>query len=510
MRMKFLSIMLSLMFVVVSFTTVVAAEGTTHYLFEGDDLQQAIDDANPGDTIILGPGTFDVGDILYVNKSLTLRGSGAEHTTLFGAIYFGPKQDRDAEVSMGKIQTVADMAIVTECMYAPGISTSLWTADAPAPESQQDAGCYTFSSITITDCIIRAIGGINVQYAESILIARNFLVASYDVVMPAPDDADMPPDALDGANPNIHHGIYAGSSREVDIRGNMVFDFDWVGIASPYCDTVRITNNIVLNSLFAGIGSTSDNVMVANNTLVTNGNGIRVSAETAAVVNNIILDSYIFMFDAWIDADTIVFANNDIYHSYTLEKTPGLEGTPSWGFPEGYEIWLDGCKYFVSGNIFEDPLIQLYVLFAAPAGGRDGVIAPIEEESWYFSLLSTSPCRDAGVDASVPEFGGVHDDIIGTHRPQGGLYDIGAVEMVASYTPATMQPLVRTSLVATTHLWNDILLLLPEAVTPEQQALLDEIQSLIAGAGSLGNPIAANGALQQAMALMESLQATLA
>jgi hypothetical protein len=310
--------------------------------------------------------------------------------------------------------------------------------------------------------------------------------------------------------PNIHHGIYAGSSREVDIQGNIVFDFDWVGIASPYCDTVRITNNIVLNSLFAGIGSTSDNVMVANNTLVTNGNGIRVSAETAAVVNNIILDLYIFMFDAWIDADTIVFANNDIYHSYTLEKTPGLEGTPSWGFPEGYEIWLDGCKYFVSGIIFEDPLLQLYVLFAAPAGGRDGVIAPIEEESWYFSLLSTSPCRDAGVDASVPEFGGVHDDIIGTHRPQGGLYDIGAVEIVASYTPATMQPLVRTSLVATTQLWNAILLLLPEALTPEQQALLDEIQSLIAGAGSLGNPIAANGALQQAMALMESLQATLA
>ncbi|MCC7569211.1 MAG: hypothetical protein KO463_06330, partial [Candidatus Methanofastidiosa archaeon] len=235
-----------------------------------------------------------------------------------------------------------------------------------------------------------------------------------------------------------------------------------------------------------------------------------VSADTAAVVNNIILDSYRYLFDAWIEAETIVFANNDIYHWMSRPTSPGLNGVSSWGFPEGYEIRLDGCKYFVSGNIFEDPLIQLYVLFAAPAGGRDGVIAPIEEGSWFFSLSSTSPCRDAGVDASAPELGGVYDDIIGTHRPQGGLYDIGAVEMVASYTPATMQPLVRTSLVATTHLWNDILLLLPEAVTPEQQALLDEIQSLIAGAGSLGNPIAANGALQQAMALMESLQATLA
>jgi hypothetical protein len=122
-----------------------------------------------------------------------------------------------------------------------------------------------------------------------------------------------------------------------------------------------------------------------------------------------------------------------------------------------------------------------------------------------FKIAAASPCKDAGLNALPSEFGAVTVDIAGTHRPQNGLFEIGAYELPASFTPGTMQPLVGTALVNTLQAWNAVLTTLPETPTPDQQAVLDQVQALIEGAGSLGNPIAALGALQRAMALMGSL-----
>ncbi len=180
-----------------------------------------------------------------------------------------------------------------------------------------------------------------------------------------------------------------------------------------------------------------------------------------------------------------------------------LDGLSLWGFPEGYLIILNSGNdsYAVSDNIFEDPLFKFMPSAPHQSPGLDGF--------WFFeylfSLQKDSPCIDAGIDASAISYGSVRDDLLGLHRPQNGRFDIGCFEVLASYTPATMQPLVSTSLAKATGLWGDVLLWLPDELSAEQQALLDEVQSLIEGAGSLGNPIAANGALQRAIALLESL-----
>jgi alkylation response protein AidB-like acyl-CoA dehydrogenase len=69
--------------------------------------------------------------------------------------------------------------------------------------------------------------------------------------------------------------------------------------------------------------------------------------------------------------------------------------------------------------------------------------------------------------------------------------------------------MVMTALGTATQSWNSVIGALPDTLTGEQQALLDAIQALMEQAKSLGNPIAANGALQQALAQMEALMATL-
>jgi hypothetical protein len=100
----------------------------------------------------------------------------------------------------------------------------------------------------------------------------------------------------------------------------------------------------------------------------------------------------------------------------------------------------------------------------------------------------------------------VKDDIEGTSRPQGTAYDIGAYEQGEDdFTPGTIKPLVTTSMNTALNTWNDVLSQLPETPSEEQQSLIEEIQALIERAGSLGNPVAANGALQKAITLMGNL-----
>lgn len=56
-----------------------------HYVSEGQSIQNAIDTAQPCDTIIIGPGTYNEAIILY--KKITLQGSGAESTVINGYPY---------------------------------------------------------------------------------------------------------------------------------------------------------------------------------------------------------------------------------------------------------------------------------------------------------------------------------------------------------------------------------------------------------------------------------------
>jgi len=58
-----------------------AASRTVHWVNAGESIQKAVNSANPGDTIVLSPGTYHESVRITVSD-LTLRGSGAQSTVI--------------------------------------------------------------------------------------------------------------------------------------------------------------------------------------------------------------------------------------------------------------------------------------------------------------------------------------------------------------------------------------------------------------------------------------------
>jgi predicted outer membrane repeat protein len=184
-----------------------------------------------------------------------------------------------------------------------------------------------------------------------------------------------------------------------------------------------------------------------------------------------------------------------------------------------YSVWIDtvvtNCILWDGG---ESEILSFsctpVVTYCNVQGGYEGTgiidADPLFANSGAedFTLAIGSPCINTGTDASAASYGSVTDDITGIFRPQNGQYDMGAYERRQSYSPASMQPLVMTGLGKATQSWNAILGSLPDTLSGEQQSLLDEIQAFMEQAKTLGNPIAANGALQRALAQMDALMAT--
>ena len=143
------------------------------------------------------------------------------------------------------------------------------------------------------------------------------------------------------------------------------------------------------------------------------------------------------------------------------------------------------------GNIDSDPL------FVNAAAGD-------------FSLMSGSPCIDSGTDTSAEDYGYVTEDIIGTSRPQGGVYDMGAYEYVPlswspSWSPVSSQPLVTSSLAQANSLWACIEPDLARCSDKEALVMVSLVQEYMEMATTIANPIAACGGLFQAIALIEEI-----
>jgi hypothetical protein len=115
-----------------------------------------------------------------------------------------------------------------------------------------------------------------------------------------------------------------------------------------------------------------------------------------------------------------------------------------------------------------------------------------------------SPCIDSGTTTSVS------DDIVHVARPQGGAYDMGAYECVATnvvvpWSPVSIMPLMRTQLAAAHETWSELSSNLPEGPTEEMTVLVNKIQKHMQNASALTNPIYASGELARALDTMKSL-----
>ena len=220
------------------------------------------------------------------------------------------------------------------------------------------------------------------------------------------------------------------------------------------CENVLIHNNIVHNSLSSGIyvdasGQATSNISIYDNLVYNNaGPGIQLADEHGVstlsdidIYNNILYDnSGAFEVDHYgTEVINFNFINNTLYCNYTIEGTEiliaeshvNLSGcvirnniidiaTKGWngitysdyangGITVDHNLFYSSGGSFGPSNIWGTTYVQANPLLTNPTTD--------------FSLQSGSPAIDVGSSTGAPS-----TDFIGTSRPQGAGYDMGAYE----------------------------------------------------------------------------------
>jgi len=172
----------------------------------------------------------------------------------------------------------------------------------------------------------------------------------------------------------------------------------------PYLGRTLITNNVVYDNGGPGIHVyLSEHVDIVNNT---------------AYYNQQSEELWQGEIDAW-DSDDIVIRNNIMY---AKNDKPINSNNNNTDIVHDYNLYWGGNGTYVNGTntIIDDPLF----------------LAPSLEPGADFQIAGPSPAVDAGSEQMAPD-----DDIIGTTRPVGSGYDIGAYEYDPLLGAGSPQPL---------------------------------------------------------------------
>jgi len=250
------------------------------------------------------------------------------------------------------------------------------------------------------------------------------------------------------------------------------FELEFVDL---YCST-SVENSISKNDVDSG-------VVITNCTAYGNYKGLYMDEDD---LDGITITNYIS-------------ANNDYSIEFYVECV-SVDGVLPGDEPHtviSYSDFWDGCLGYgfnVSHLLTGPGIIYADPQFVSPAGSN-------------FRLTDSSPCRDSGIDTSANMYGAVIDDFDGVSRPQGLAYDMGAFEYeMAPWSPASIQPLVITSLAKATSLWRDIEPLLEQSEDEVAMAMAEQAQAYIERSASLSNPVYASGGLSKAIALLEEVK----
>jgi hypothetical protein len=108
-------------------------------------IQEAVDDAEPGDTVTMEAGIHY--EIIKIDKSLTIVGSGAENCIVDGG-YVG------SVITVGSEKNVNIDVILSGVTVKGGIGTSVSVDDNDASKYICGGGILNYGKLTITDCII--------------------------------------------------------------------------------------------------------------------------------------------------------------------------------------------------------------------------------------------------------------------------------------------------------------------------------------------------------------------
>ncbi len=205
-------------------------------------IQRAVQDARPGQTILLRRGVYD--ERVSVNRSgahrapITIRSAPRERATVRGSF-----------------------TIRSNWVQIAGITMT--------------AGSTSRSS----DPLVYVSGGDHVEITGNDLSQSRMSAIFLGDPRDAAHDVRIRGNRIhgNGSNTRLHHGIYCAHARDVAIVNNIVELNAAFGIqAYPDCDGVAIANNTIVGNGKAGIvvggegGAATDNATVANNVVVGN------------------------------------------------------------------------------------------------------------------------------------------------------------------------------------------------------------------------------------------------
>jgi len=241
--------------------------------------------------------------------------------------------------------------------------------------------------------------------------------------------------SIDGGGMMIYSANLSILSNRID--NNTAADGSGGGLVIERCNSMTVTGNTISNNVLSGTGSflgagircIYSNAQIRRNFIQDNrgatwGGGINLYSSDAFIVNNLISGNqalngggiyFAQASSAQIHSSTIAGNTADSGAGIYVESSCHVTATNSIVWANNtQQIGGDGiftatyCDiqggYSGTGNLNSDPLF---------VGGDD------------YQLTSSSPCIDAGTSTDAPA-----TDIVGTIRPQGSGYDMGAYEYI--------------------------------------------------------------------------------
>jgi len=243
-------------------------------------------------------------------------------------------------------------------------------------------------------------------------------------------------------------GILLGSETDLEFIRNYQGNYGDSNGSNPLgheaLDSVA-RNNIVVNAAMAGLGSIAGhNVTFVNNTLVnvarTNQGGFRIAPNQFGTLPS-----------------AVVFKNNVVILDPASTR-------PLVYFYRSCDVTSDHNIWFSDGGPSEVVLDSTpcangtYAFGAWPQKGEKDILSVVDlrlDATDLYRPLTGSPVIDAGEDLSTL----VDDDYLGTQRPVGNSYDVGAHEGVAANSVLLAAPIdldARASIPSQVELsWTD-------------------------------------------------------
>ncbi len=251
-------------------------------------IQEAIDDADPGNTILVGSARYH--ETISVNKSLALVGEDRPNTIIDGGLrgnaievvadwvnITGLTVTRVGSGKSGiRLEKVRNCSILNNNISGNvyhGIylfnCSKVTVSDNNASDNYDGIYCDTSSFISIINNTVLSgtMYGIYVTDSDNLTIENNQAVIESDP------------------------GIYVIYSENIVITENYASQCRW-GVHVKYSDSITITNNTLFDN-FVGISLyTSDGKgLIHNNVLINNNYGIALSGRGNVISNNIIESS---------------------------------------------------------------------------------------------------------------------------------------------------------------------------------------------------------------------------